>query len=749
MRYRMETAAKWVGLITSPDGSLRDQPHGGPSPYFYREFQVEGPVARAEAQVAALGVFHALLNGEAMGQDFLSPGWVEYSRRIPVLRYDLTGRLKPGANAVGVILGDGWYAGRIAIYGRGLYGGYPLALWLRLTITYADGRIQTLGSDESWLAGTGAVLWADLLTGEYRDARLEPAGFGCPGFRAEGWRAPQVLEDRSALLEEARCEPVTLHEKLDAVCLGQVDGRWIYDIGQNMAGILRVRIRGVRGAVLRFRHGEMLREDGSLYTENLRSAQAEDTYICRGGGEEVFQPLFTFHGFRYAEVTIEGEAGILELAGLAAYSDLRPAGEFSCSSALVNRIALNALWGQKSNFLSVPTDCPQRDERMGWTGDTEIFCQSAMYQMDCRRFFRKHLRDILDAVREDGAVTDVAPYVPVVGAGTAAWGDVITVLPWRHYLMYGDAGILREGLPAMKGWIAYLWEHSEDGIRPAEGYGDWLSVGEETDKALLATAWFAYSASITARVCRVLGDGEEDRYSRLYRHLRARFRSVFRSGDGTMRGDTQCAYLLAAAFGLAEPEEIRAPLLRAVHRRGNHLSTGFVGVKFLLPVLCDLGETDLAYELITKTSYPSWGYSVVNGATTIWERWNSYTKEDGFGDVGMNSFNHYSLGSCVEWLYGYVLGIRPSEEAPGFQAPVLRPCVDFSGRITGAQGAYTGTAGRIEVSWKVRDGVCTYEARFPEGMPLRAEPQGGQILTAEQSPGRLCLRFRRKSVEPR
>lgn len=272
-------------------------------------------MARAEAQVAALGVFHALLNGEAMGQDFLSPGWVEYSRRIPVLRYDLTGRLKPGANAVGVILGDGWYAGRIAIYGRGLYGGYPLALWLRLTITYADGRIQTLGSDESWLAGTGAILWADLLTGEYRDARLEPAGFGCPGFRAEGWRAPQVLEDRSALLEEARCEPVTLHEKLDAVCLGQVDGRWIYDIGQNMAGILRVRIRGVRGAVLRFRHGEMLREDGSLYTENLRSAQAEDTYICRGGGEEVFQPLFTFHGFRYAEVTIEGEAEILELAG--------------------------------------------------------------------------------------------------------------------------------------------------------------------------------------------------------------------------------------------------------------------------------------------------------------------------------------------------------------------------------------------------------------------------------------------------
>lgn len=301
---------------------------------------------------------------------------------------------------------------------------------------------------------------------------------------------------------------------------------------------------------------------------------------------------------------------------------------------------------------------------MGWTGDTEIFCQSAMYQMDCRRFFRKHLRDILDAVREDGAVTDVAPYVPVVGAGTAAWGDVITVLPWRHYLMYGGCRH-PAGRPARHEGVDRLSVGAQRGRHPPlEGYGDCWSVGEETDKALLATAWFAYSASITARVCRVLGDGEEDRYSRLYRHLRARFRSVFRSGDGTMRGDTQCAYLLAAAFGLADPEEIRAASSAGGSPPGNHLSTGFVGVKFLLPVLCDLGETDLAYELITKTSYPSWGYSVVNGATTIWERWNSYTKEDGFGDVGMNSFNHYSLGSCVEWLYGYVLGIRPSEEAP-------------------------------------------------------------------------------------
>ncbi|MGN1076967.1 MAG: family 78 glycoside hydrolase catalytic domain, partial [Candidatus Gallimonas sp.] len=505
-------------------------------------------------------------------------------------------------------------------------------------------------------------------------------------------------------------------------------GRSIYDFEQNMVGVAKIVIKAKRGSVLTVRFGEMLESDGSVYRRNLRRAEATDSYIASGCGTEVFRPLFTFHGFRYMELTAEGEIEIISIAGEVMYSQLSATAGFSCDDPVINRLYQNIVWGQRSNFLNVPTDCPQRDERLGWTGDSQVFCGTAMFNMDCRAFYKKHLADIRDAQCGNGGITGVAPVIPhpdhavLQGrVGAAGWADVITILPYEYFRMYGDISVISENLWAMKRYNRYILDNSDHYIRRCyKEYGDWLSVGEETDKTLIATAFFAYSTLLIAEMCELIGDSDAAYYRELYGKIKRAFRKEFLVSP-VLRSDTQTSYLLAYKAQIMTAAEIKDRLLRTINRNDRHLSTGFLGVKYLLPVLCELGETALAYELFTKRSYPSWCYSVVNGATTMWERWNAFTAENGFGDASMNSFNHYAYGSVGEWIFKYCLGFQPeaTREGGGFKVLRVRPFVDFSGKINRVQGYYDSVRGRIDASWERKNEKVIYTISAPPEVELR------------------------------
>ena len=715
--------AKWIGFDEISNGSANDL-HGGPSPYFRREFVRSEGLIKATLKITALGMFKAYLNGEELDNDLFLPGFTNYDIRVPVIDYDLTDKLSE-FNCLGIVLGDGWYAGRNGlVMRRQVYGKQPL-LYAVLTLEYFD-RVETIVTDQEWRVSYGAIRYSDRFHGDWIDNRLNLGNFSRFGYDASLWKYSKVYDPQCGLLESARCENSKKMEFLVPKLIRSENNKAIYDFGQNFSGILHAVLRGKRGEKVTFRHAEILDFDDNLYTDNLRKAANTDIYICGGNQSEIFEPLFTSHGFRYAEVS--GDIQILELYGIAVYTALQQTGTFECSDPIVTKIYQNALWTQKSNFLSIPTDCPQRDERLGWTADAQIFCGSAMFNMDCERFFLKYLTDIRDAQTEDGAVTILAPIKDFNGfLGIPAWADAICIIPYHHFLMYGNAEVLRENIGAVKSWIQYCVRNSVDYIRPAIGYGDWLNVDSETDKSVIATAYFAYSVRLAEQMCRWLGDAECDFMSDLYRKIKKAFLKKFVSREGKILTDTQTAYLLAYSFGLMSATRVKPHLLRTITERNNHLSTGFLGVKFLLPTLCEIGESNLAYELICKRSYPSWGYSVDNGATTIWERWNSFSRERGLEDAEMNSFSHYSLGSCTEWMYRYILGILPEVSAPGFQTVRIRPYIDMSGKIRSANGSYLTAYGNISIRWNFHGDFCQFQAEVPNRIRARFQFPGFQI----------------------
>lgn len=710
-----------------------DARYGNPSPCFRNEFSVSAPVAKAILRVTALGVCKVKINGEFVDSDRFVPGWTDYRQRIYYEEYDVTGMIR-AENCIFAVLGDGWYAGMLGLYfKRNFYGDTPM-LRAELEVQTKDGQTLSVMTGAGWKCSFGEIRGNDFFNGEIWDARERQEGCDLYGFDDGAWSAAAVSEKNVPQPQKSPCERVRVAEVLQPVKTEESGGRLRLDFGQNFAGVLRVAMRGACGSKIVIRHGEMLRENGDLYTGNLRTAAATDTYICRGEGTEVFQPLFTYHGFRYAEITAEGDVQVLKAEGLVIWSQLSRTGEFFCDDEIVSKVYSNALWGQKSNFVSIPTDCPQRDERLGWTGDAQIFCGSAMFNYDCRRFFAKYMADVCDAAYDNGEIAIFAPYThPDRCPATSAWGDVITILPYTHYLMYGDDKILRMCLPYMKKWLAFCTEKTENYIRFGPTYADWLNVDEVTDARPFSTLYYACSAEITAKACGVLGDADETYYRELYDTIRRRFREEFVGADGKIFNDTQTVYLLAYAFGAASAEEIRPHLVRKIRERDYHLSCGFCGIKFLLPVLCEIGESALAYRLAAETSYPSWGYSVVNGATTIWERWNSYTYAEGFADETMNSFNHYSLGSCAEWMYRCVLGINPVEEAPGFKEVLLRPYPDFSGRINKAGGAYRTDYGEIRVGWERKGDCIIYNCEVPPAVRARVEFPQGTVVRQENN----------------
>ncbi len=668
--------------------------------YLRKELFVKQSIQKATLKLSALGVVKGYCNGEEIDCDLLTPGWTNYHKRIPFYNFDITPFLQIGKNVLAFTLGDGWAVGKIAWFGKKHYGNQPL-LWCDVEIEYQDGTSEKIGSDDTFKVSFGQILSNDLFDGEMWDARIDLGDFSAIEYDDSTWESAIIHKGYVERLEEAMTPLTRKKETFIGHYLYERNGYQVYDFKQNHAGVPEIDIRNAKaGTKLTFIYGEMLNEDGSIYNGNLRSAEAIDTYICRDG-KQSFYPHMTFHGYRYMGVMIDGECEFEQIKSRMIYSDIVFHGSFSCSDKDVNQLYKNIIASQKSNFINVPTDCPQRDERLGWTGDTQVFCRSAMFHSDCRDFFRKYLIDVIDAQLENGMIDWVAP-APVIDFdemfGSPAWGDVITILPYEYYCFYKDVSFVELALPAAKRWVQYCVNEGEKYDRQNRGYGDWLSVNESTEKPLLCILYMAYSAILTSKMCNIVGDAESGDYLSLYEKIKQAIREKYILGDGRLSSDSQTAYLLAYKFGIMTAEEIKPHLLASLHRNQNHLATGFVGVKYLLPVLCELGEYDLAYEVFTKKDFPSWCYPVVNGATTIWERWNSYVIGEGFSDPRMNSFNHYSFGCVSEWMFSMVLGVNYTQDGIS-----VCPIIDESGKITWAKGSTAYGNGQITVEWKNRE----------------------------------------------
>lgn len=643
----------------------------------------------------------------------------------------MTHLLQQGDNAIGIHLGEGWYCGEIGwgLHGkeRNHYGDTPYAL-AQLVLTLDDGSTQCVPTDKTWCGGPSAIVTSDFLMGETHDARREAAldGWSDPGFDDSAWRhvgimdldtwgeVPLVARPAPAVVKWGELEPVSVTPR--------PDGTTIFDLGQDMVGYARLRVRGDAGQTVILRFGEMLNADGSLYTTNLRRARATDQYTLKGGGEEVWEPKFTFHGFRYVEVSgLIGEASTDTITGIVLTSDTPDAGTFFCSHNLVNQIHSNVVWSQRGNFLEVPTDCPQRDERLGWLGDAQIFARTATFNADVAAFFAKWGDDLIDAQSPEGAFPNVAPRIIDVADGAPAWGDAGVIVPIVMYDVYGHRPTLAHQYPSMTRWIDLLHRANPDHLwreRVNANFGDWLSVNADAQKDVVSTAFYAHSTALVARAATILEHNDDARkYHALAVDIRDPFHKAFVAEDVTIQGGTQTAYVLALAFDLLpEPQRPAAArhLVDNIEAHDDHLTTGFLGVGHLLPTLARFGHADTAARLLLNDTFPSWGYSIRHGATTIWERWNGYTDTDGFFNPDMNSFNHYSLGSVDEYLYRFVAGIdtHPSHpEQSGYQHILLHPHIPPG--ITHATSTHPSIRGPIVSHWQLKNNPLHWHIAIP------------------------------------
>ncbi|WP_330243183.1 glycoside hydrolase family 78 protein [Streptomyces sp. NBC_00562] len=691
-----KTLARWG---SGPWGKVT--PSSSPAAQLRHEFRLKrSSVARARLYSTALGLYEAHLNGERVGEDRLAPGWTDYRKRVQYQTYDVTKLVRAGTNALGVTVATGWYAGNVGMFGPHQYGERP-ALLAQLEVTYTDGSTERVLSGTDWRASIGPVTSADIMSGEEYDARLETEGWTHPGFDDSAWVAADAVDKVSAALVAEAGGPTRVERTLPARKMTEPEpGVFVYDFGQNMVGAVRLTVSGKAGTAVRLRHAEVLNPDGTIYTTNLRSARATDTYTLKGGGKETYEPRFTFHGFRYVEVTgYPGKPPLNAVVGRVIHTDAPFTMDFSTNVPMLNQLHSNITWGQRGNFVSIPTDTPARDERLGWTGDINVFAPTAAYNMESGRFLTKWLVDLRDGQSDDGAFTDVAPFVGTVGKGVAGWGDAGVTVPWALYQAYGDTRVLDQSWSSMLKWLEYLEKHSSGFLRPAEGYGDWLNIQDETPKDVIGTAYFAHAADLAARAARALGKDPAP-YTALFASVRDAFRTAYVSSGGRVKGDTQTAYVLALSMDLLA-EADRGPaadrLVELIKAKDWHLSTGFLGTPRLLPVLTSTGHTDVAYRLLVQRSFPSWGYQIDKGATTMWERWDSIRPDGSFQDAGMNSFNHYAYGSVGEWMYANIAGIAPA--APGFRKILVRPRP--GGGVTEAEGRYDSVRGPVITRWKV------------------------------------------------
>ncbi|MDQ0643126.1 alpha-L-rhamnosidase [Microbacterium murale] len=705
---------------------------------FVRQFDLDEVPAVAKVHASAKGAYRLYVNGKKVGDDELAPGWTEYRDRITYQSWDVTSLLRPGRNSVAALLGDGWYVGFIGTDRRHQaqhYGKEP-ALLAQLVLDAADGGRKILPTDEAWKEQASDILYADMLMGQYEDSRRAEASWFLPTHDIASW-SDAVVTDRSVDLLTPEVDPgVRATLQLPAISVeSRGGGRFIVDFGQNLVGRVRLRLRDQpAGRRIQLNHAEVL-DDGELYTANLRTAEPVDVFWTNGDHDQTFEPRFTLHGFRYAEVQgIEGELRAEDVEAVVLHNDVEFVGDFVSSDPALDRLFANIQWGLRGNFVSIPTDCPQRDERLGWLADAQVFAPTALVLADLGPLLKRWMRDVRSAQSADGAFPDIAPHLIHLREGAPAWGDGGVTVPWNVYRATGDEGVLTEAADSMVAWVRHIERHNPDLIwrqQVGNDYGDWLQIGEETRKDVLATAYFAYSADLTTRTLYLLGrEAEADSIQQLRDRIRDAYRAAFLSGDGTIAGDTQGAYLLTLAFGLygddLERDRIAQKLIRAVERRDVALTTGFVTVGLLCPVLAAVGREDLAFRLLHNDRYPSWLFSVRNGATTIWERWDGWTAENGFQSARMNSFNHYSLGSVGEWFLSGILGIRQAENSAGYRNIELAPRFDTF--LDHASGALESPRGRIESAWWRHEGQIAWTVSIPPGRAAMAElPTASEI----------------------
>jgi alpha-L-rhamnosidase-like protein len=697
--------AGWIGA-TSPAAD---------SAIFRKRFDLPAQPVRARLYVTALGVYRMFLNGARTDADYLAPGWTDYDKRIQYQTYDVTRQVHAGRNVLAAMLGPGWYAGHIASFGAHKYGASPL-LSAQLRLDFADGTSSWVNTDGTWLTAPGPFRQADIIMGETYDAAGLPSHWNLADASPDGWQPARVADRQDqddTRLHAQSDEPVRITGQRPATILARqpTPGAVIYDLGQNMVGVVRLQFNAHAGQDIRLRYGEVLNPDGSLYTANLRTAKATDHYLPATGGEQAYTPTFTYHGFRYVEITgLAAPTDVRSLTGLVLGSDLRRTGSFEVGDAMLTQLQSNITWGARGNFVSIPTDTPARDERLGWAGDINVFAPTASFNQDTLNFLSKWLRDLRDAQTPDGNYPGVAPNPPNIESGSG-WSDAGITVPYTLWMAYGDPRVIRDGYESMKRFMARIETIAgPEGRRVHGPWGDWLHLDDPTPPELIGTAYLAYDAQLMTDMAKAIGRDEDAAYyAALATRLRGLFDTHYLHADGSLGSNSQTGYAMAIGMGLVEPSKVGAALVRAVHARNDHLSTGFLGTPWLLPALSASGHDDLAYRLLLNRDYPSWGYEIAHGATTMWERWNSLKPDGSFGDVEMNSFNHYAYGAVGDWMYRNIAGIAPA--APGYRVVTIAP--HMGGGLTQGGGKLDSPYGDIVTAWRLVAGTLELDVTIP------------------------------------
>ena len=708
--------AKWIGLDTKKEKVIGSQDNILHRPQYLRKgFELSNDVASARLYITAKGVFDVAINGEDVSDDVMPPGYTPYKVRIETITYDVTDLIESGQNTIGIEVAAGWHSGRL---------GWMKTYWsdtespkvlAQLELTMKDGSKEMILSDDTWKGTTkGPTRISEIYDGETYDANLEMPNWTTNNFNDELWESVSMFP----VTNEIRLEPkrhTTVKTKIELATQEVVekDGTAVFDLQQNMVGVPLLKVPMKKGQTLKIRFAEKLSPDGTFYTENYRSAQSTNYYTASKDGVIEWMPKFTFHGFQYVELSGYDTSKTPSndwVTGLVQYSDFEENGTFTSSHEKLNQLQSNIVWGLRGNFFDIPTDCPQRDERMGWTADAQVFAPASMFNADVYKFWASWMQSVGESQYDNGAVPWVVPDVLFNNKVSAGWGDACTIIPWKIYLRTGDKKILEENFETMKGWVKYHESVTKNYISKMGFFADWLQPLPEngdnrgdTSKSLIGTAFFAHSANLTAKTAKALGKTEAfEKYNTIYKTVANAFENKFFE-NGKVKGvaETQTSYLLALAFGLLSEEHkanAKQHLLEKIAEADNHLRTGFLGTPLLSEVLDATGEIDLMYKILFNETYPSWFYSINQGATTIWERWNSYSKKDGFNPQNMNSLNHYAYGAIGEWMYERIAGIAPIEA--GYKTIRIAPVPKEP--LTSAAASLNTPYGKVVSSWEIK-----------------------------------------------
>jgi alpha-L-rhamnosidase len=687
------------------------------SAIFRKAFDLPRAPVRARLYVSALGVYRTFLNGQRTDSDVLAPGWTDYATRIPYQAYDVTAQLHAGQNMMAAMLAPGWYAGHIASFGPEKYGKSPVLSAL-LRLEFADGTQTWIGTDGSWQAAPGPFKQADIIMGETYDARGLPEHWNDVGAASADWAAARVSAGGDAdtqLLHPQDDAPVRVTDKRQAVLLARqpTAGARLYDLGQNMVGVVELTLKARAGKTVQLRYGEMLKPDGSLYTANLRTAKATDRFTAAHDGEQSYTPTFTYHGFRYVEVTgVDDPADVVSVTGLVQGSNLAWTGKLAAGNPMLDQLQSNITWGQRGNFLSIPTDTPARDERLGWAGDINVFAPTASFNQNTYTFLSKWLRDLRDAQTPEGDYPGVAPNPVGIESG-AGWSDAGITVAYTLWHTYGDRRVVDDGYASMSRFMALIERRAGPDLKRVHGpWADWLHLDDPTPPDLLGTAYLAYDARLMSEMAAATGHAADAmHYADLAERTKRAFAARYLHADGTLGTNSQTGYAMAIGMELVPPGTVAEAFVRTIHARHDHLATGFLGTPWLLPALSAIGQNDLAWKLLLNRDYPSWGYEIQAGATTMWERWNSLKPDGSFGDVGMNSFNHYAYGAVGDWMYRHIAGIAPL--APGYARFAVAPTP--GGGVTHGGGSLESAYGRIATAWTIDGDRFSLEITVPTG----------------------------------